>query len=66
LQFTHIANYLHFKFAPLQITHVTIHPHVEGRIAIRPYTCVFWTFTNMHVNTQKSITGMVWVRLRAS
>ena len=33
--------------------------YVEGRIAIRPYTCVFWTFANIHVTTQKNIMGMV-------
>ena len=28
-------------------------PHVGGLIAISPYTCVFWTFANIHVNTCK-------------
>jgi|GEM_PF-2432305 len=37
----------------LQITHVTNRPHVEGLIAISPYTGVIRTFTNMHVNTCK-------------
>jgi len=37
----------------LQITHVTIRPHVEGLIAISPYTGVIRTFANIHVNTQK-------------
>ena len=37
----------------LQITHVTIHPHVEGLIAISPYTGVITTFANIRVNTQK-------------
>ena len=37
----------------LQITHVTIHPHVEGLIAISPYTGVIRTFANIRVNTQK-------------
>ena len=53
------SNCPYYKF-----THVTNRPHVEGLIAISPYTCVYWTFTNIHVNTQKSITGMVWVLLR--
>ena len=53
----------HFKFTPIsnsppfQIRHVTIHPHMEGRIAIRPYTCVFWTFANIHVNIRKKHHG---------
>ena len=38
----------HFKFA-----HVFNCPHVEGRITIRPYACVFWTFANIDVNTCK-------------
>ena len=47
------------EFAHIAIRLVTIHPHfkfthVGGRIAIRPYTCVFWTFANIHVNTQKA------------
>ena len=50
---------------PLQIAHVTNRPHMEGLIAISPYTGVIRTFANIHVNTQKSITGMVWVLLRA-
>ena len=29
------------KSPPLQIAHVTIRPHVEGLIAISPYTCVY-------------------------
>ena len=42
----------------LQIAPITIHPcynspHVEGLIAISPYTCVFWTFVNIDVNTCK-------------
>ena len=32
--------------------------HVGGLIAISPYTCVFWTFANIHVNTQK--TSWAW------
>ena len=56
--FVHVVGAI-CKSPILQITHVTIHPHVEGLIAISPYTCVYWTFTNIHVNTQKSITGMV-------
>ena len=47
-QFAHIANYPCYNS-----------PHVEGLIAISPYTCVIRTFANIHVNTQKSITGMV-------
>ena len=38
----------HFKFAP-----ITNRLHVEGLIAISPYTGVIRTFTNMHVNTCK-------------
>ena len=45
LQFAHISNSPMFSIAP----------HVEGRITIRPYACVFWTFANMHVNTQKTL-----------
>ena len=70
-KFAHIANYpmlLYVFFPqiapisnspPLQIAHVFNCPHVEGRIAIRPYTCVIRTFANIRVNTKKSITGMV-------
>ena len=64
LQIAHIPNHPCSKLLPLQIAHVTIHPHVEGLIAISPYTGVIRMFTNIHVNTQKSITGMVWVLLR--
>ncbi len=32
--------------------------HVGGLIAISPYTGVFWTFANIHVNTQK--TSQAW------
>ena len=53
------------KLPMLQITHVFNCPHVEGLIAISPYTGVIRTFANIRVNTQKSITGMVWVLLRA-
>ena len=42
----------------LQITHVTIHPHVEGLIAISPYTCVIRTFASIRVNTQKRRHGL--------
>ena len=31
----------------------SIAPHVEGRITIRPYACVIWTFANIDVNTCK-------------
>ena len=41
------------KSPTLQIAHVFNCPHVEGLIAISPYTCVFWTFANIHVNTCK-------------
>ena len=47
-KFTHVANsrmlqiHAHFKFA-----------HVGGLIAISPYTCVFWTFASIDVNTCK-------------
>ena len=54
------SNRQHYKFA-----HVFNCPHVEGLIAISPYTGVIRTFANIRVNTQKSITGMVWVLLRA-
>ena len=43
LQFTHISNSPMFSIAP----------HVEGRITIRPYACVIWTFANIDVNTCK-------------
>ena len=66
LQFAHVAIHPYCKFIPYCKIHprCKIHPHfkfthVEGLIAISPYACVFWTFTNIHVNTQKSITGMV-------
>ena len=56
----------------LQFTHVFNCPHLEGLIAISPYTCVIRTFASIDVNTckytckyTKSITGMVWVCLRA-
>ena len=53
LQFAHIAIRLCCKF-----THISNRPHskfthVGGLIAISPYTCVFWTFANIHVNTCK-------------
>ena len=48
LQIAHVFNCPYYKF-----THVTIHPHVEGLIAISPYTCVIRTFANIPVNTQK-------------
>ena len=65
----HIAIRPYCKLPPFQIhphskfTHVTIcpyfqFPHVEGLIAISLYTCVFWTFTNIHVNTQKKRHGL--------
>ena len=41
------------KSPPLQIVHVFNCPHVEGLIAISPYTCVIRTFANIRVNTQK-------------
>ena len=41
------------KLPTLQITHVTNCPHVEGLIAISPYTGVIRTFANIRVNTQK-------------
>ena len=41
------SNRSHCKFA-----------HVGGLIAISPYTCVFWAFANIHVNTQK--TSWAW------
>ena len=53
-KFTHIANRPHFQL-----------PHEGGLIAISPYTCVFWTFANIHVNTQKKASrawyGFVYV-----
>ena len=59
LQFAHIAIRLCCKFTlvanspTLQFAHVFNCPHLEGLIAISPYTCVFWTFANIHVNTCK-------------
>ena len=50
--FAHIVGAI-CKSPILQITHVTIRPHVEGLIAISPYTCVIRTFANIPVNTQK-------------
>ena len=57
-----------------KFTHITIRPcfqlppHVEGLIAISPYTCVFLN-VRKYVNTckyTKNIMGMVWVCLRVS
>ena len=53
LQFAHVTNRPCHKSPILQITHVTNHPHVEGLIAISPYTGVIRTFANIRVNTQK-------------
>ena len=64
-QIAPIANRPCHNSPPLQIAHVFNCPHVEGLIAISPYTGVIRTFANIRVNTQKSITGMVWVLLRA-
>ena len=60
LQFAHVAIHPYCKFIP----YCKIHPHfkfthVEGLIAISPYACVFWTFTNIHINTQKK-TSWAW------
>ena len=52
------ANYPCYKLPPLQITHVTNHPHVEGLIAISPYTGVIRTFASIRVNTQKRRHGL--------
>jgi len=52
-----IALMLLRAFLP-RIAHVFNCPHVGGLIAISPYTCVFWTFANIHVNTQK--TSWAW------
>ena len=65
LQFTHIPNSPTFQIHPcFKFTHVFNCSHLEGLIAISPYTCVIKTFANIHVNTQKNIMGMVWVCLR--
>ena len=64
----HIAIRPYCKLPPFQIhphskfTHVTIcpyfqFPHVEGLIAIRPYTGVIRTFANIHVNIRKKHHG---------
>ena len=56
LQFAHVAIHPYCKFIP----YCKIHPrckirphfkftHMEGRITIRPYTCVFWMLANIHV-----------------
>ena len=63
--FAHVVGAI-CKSPTLQFAHVFNCPHVEGLIAISPYTCVFWTFTNMHVNTKKDVMGLVWGRLRVS
>ena len=43
-QFAHIAKFAHIVFRPhFKFT------HVEGRITIRPYTCIFWMLANIHV-----------------
>ena len=44
LQFIHIANLSHIAIRPYyEFT------HVDRRIAIRPYTCIFWMLANIHV-----------------
>ena len=55
---------VHIAIRPCcKFIHITIRPcfqlppHVGGLIAISPYTCVFWTFANIHVNTQKKHHG---------
>ena len=53
----------HSKFAMLQIAHVFNcpyfqFPHVEGLIAISPYTGVIRTFASIRVNTQKRRHGL--------
>ena len=64
----HIAIRPYCKLPPFQIhphskfTHVTIcpyfqFPHVEGLIAISPYTGVIRTFANIHVNIRKKHHG---------
>ena len=52
------SNRPHCNSPTLQFPHVFNCPHLEGLIAISPYTCVFWTFANIHVNTQK--TSWAW------
>ena|GEM_PF-1520162 len=54
LQFAHVAIHPYCKFIPYCKIHpcCKIHPHfkfthVEGRIAIRPYACVFWMLANI-------------------
>ena len=44
LKFAHIANSPTPQFA-----HIAKFTHVEGRIALRPYTCIFWMLANIHV-----------------
>ena len=54
LQFAHVAIHPYCKFIP----YCKIHPrckirphfkftHMEGRITIRPYTCIFWMLANI-------------------
>ena len=56
-QIANITNCPHCKSPMFSIAHVFNCPHAGGLIAISPYTCVFWTFANMHVNTQKKHHG---------
>ena len=56
LQFAHVAIHPYCKFIPYCKIHpcCKIHPHfkfthVEGQIAISPYTCIFWILANIHV-----------------
>ena len=57
-QIAPITNRPCHKSPILQITHVTNHPHVEGLIAISPYTGVIRTFASIRVNTQKRRHGL--------
>ena len=59
----HIANLSHIaKFIHVANSFTLQFTHVDGRIAIRPYTCVIRTLANIHinhVNTQKK-TSWAW------
>ena len=50
LQFAHVAIHPYCKIHPrCKIRPHFKFTHMEGRITIRPYTCVFWMLANIHV-----------------
>ena len=53
----HIANSPIFSIAPMWEGELLTYSAAPAR-GLCPYTCVFWTFANIHVNTQK--TSWAW------